>query len=69
MRRYVLASMAMLIGVVAVVACGGGARDQAVYEPGGPDDGQPQLIHVRGLGVNPADGLPYVATRKPPVHD
>lgn len=49
--------VALAVSVALVAACGsGGDADQA------DQPGRPALEHVHGLGVNPADGMLYVAS-------
>ena len=54
--------IAVLAVGLLVGACGDDAPDKPVFEELAPDDGQPDLVHVHGLGLNRADGLLYVAT-------
>jgi hypothetical protein len=55
----------LVVAIVAATlfaACGEDASDNTALETGGPEDGPPQLVHVHGLGLNPADDRLYVAT-------
>lgn len=49
----------MVAGVMALGACGGGSEEVLGRDAPPPDPGP---VHVHGLGVNPGDGLLYVAT-------
>jgi hypothetical protein len=48
--------------LVALAGCSGGGDDNAAPAAGSPDRGRPQLAHVHGLGINPADGDLYAAS-------
>ena len=49
-----------MIVVAAALAVAGCGNDRATTAPAAPAD--PGVIHIHGLGVNPADGALYVAT-------
>ncbi len=51
-----------LLAAAVLTACGGDGSDNTAFETVGPENGPPQLVHVHGLGVNPADNMLYVAT-------
>ena len=53
---------ALFAGVLLGAACDDNELDKPLIEELAPNDGPLDLIHVHGLGVNPADGLLYVAT-------
>jgi hypothetical protein len=57
MLSAMLRSAALLGLLVALAGCG---ADEGVVKPGEPSD--PGLIHVHGLGRNPADGALLIAT-------
>lgn len=57
-----IACLAMLGVALLAAACRDDESDGPSFEELAPDDGQLDLIHVHGLGLNPADGLLYVAT-------
>ncbi len=59
--------LSVFVAVVVLVAgllaaCGDDEQAKPLFEELAPDDGELDLIHVHGLGLNPADGLVYVAT-------
>lgn len=56
-RRLTVAVSLAAVAVVAVVAMAGGSGDD---QPGA--GGDPDVVHVHGLGVNPADGAVFLAT-------
>jgi photosystem II stability/assembly factor-like uncharacterized protein len=55
----------MLASLLLLSACGGGSQEAAADALPAtpiPAEEDPGLVHVHGLGVNPADGLVYAAT-------
>lgn len=44
----------VLLAAVILIGCGGAGSDDTTLEPGGRDAGSSELIHVHGLGLNPA---------------
>ncbi len=62
MKVRLFAGTALLGIALLVAACGDEGPDKPAIKELAPDDGRLDLIHVHGLGLNPADGLLYVAT-------
>lgn len=61
MRRKTGLGLALLAAAV-LTACGDGGADDPASEMGRSENGPPELVHVHGLGVNPADNMLYMAT-------
>lgn len=61
MRKTSGLALALLAAAV-LTACGDDGSDSTAFETGESENGPPELVHVHGLGVNPADNMLYVAT-------
>ncbi|MDQ3702378.1 MAG: exo-alpha-sialidase, partial [Chloroflexota bacterium] len=59
MRRWV--AVAWLLGLVVIVGCSGGGGQPAAPKQAGIG-GDPGVVHVHGLGINPKDGALFAAT-------
>lgn len=62
MNPRFVACFGLLVGALLLTSCGGEQSGEPLFEELGPPGGQFELSHVHGLGVNPADGLLYIAT-------
>jgi hypothetical protein len=54
--------VALALGAVAVVAAVALLRRAAGPPTSEPNAGAAGVVHIHGLGINPRDGLPYIAT-------
>ncbi|MBN9492852.1 exo-alpha-sialidase [bacterium] len=61
MRKTAELALALLAAAV-LTACADDGSNNTAFETGGPENGPPELVHVHGLGVNPANNMLYVAT-------
>lgn len=62
MKPWAVACFGLLVSPLLLTACGGEQPETPLFEEVAPGDGQFDLTHVHGLGLNPADGLLYIAT-------